>query len=340
MSEKKNKQETLLADEKIDLVIKEVQRKFGKQALQRFEGNNLKTFEVQVVSTGSILIDQILGIKGYPRGRITEIYGPESSGKTTLGLHAIIEVQKKQGLAAFIDIEQALDAKYATNLGVDLKNLLVSRPENGEQAFDILETLLQSNIFDIIILDSVAALTPKSELEGDMIEQGIGLQARLMSKGLRKINGLISGGKTIVIFINQLREKVGVVFGNPEITPGGRALRFYSSIRMEIRRGEMITNNGVASGNRVKVKIVKNKMAAPFKTTLITINYNRGIDLPSEIFDLALKYNILTKNGVWYALEGKQIGQGKHAVFDWWKNNPQEYEKLFSNIIIKDNLQD
>lgn len=315
MTDKKNKVTGTLTAETIDSLLKEVQKQFGRQALRRF-GEGEEISRVETVSSGSILVDQILGVGGYPRGRITEIYGPESSGKTTLGLHAIVEVQKCKGLAAFLDIEHALDAMYAKNLGIDLKNLLVSQPENGEQALDILETLLKAQLFDIIVLDSVAALTPKAELEGDMSDQGIGLQARLMSKALRKINGLISQSKTIVIFINQLRERVGVIFGNPETTPGGRALRFYSTIRLEVRRGETIVQNGVVIANRTKIKVVKNKVAPPFRSAAITINYNRGIDAASEIFDLALAHRLLVKNGVWYSQENERLGQGRQAVFD------------------------
>lgn len=234
-------------------------------------GENLK---VETISSGSFLIDQILGVNGYPKGRIIEIYGPESSGKTTLGLHAIVEVQKAGGVAAFLDVEHSLDPHYAKNLGVNLKELLVSQPDYGEQALDILEMLVKSNLVGIVVLDSVAALTPKAELEGDMSEQAIGLQARLMSKALRKLNGIVAKTNTIVLFTNQLREKVGIVFGNPEITPGGRALRFYSSVRLEVRKGENLIENGEIIGNRVKVKVVKNKVAPPFKTSVITINYN------------------------------------------------------------------
>lgn len=317
--------------ELLEDVIKDIEKQFGKNAIMHLDevGENLK---VETISSGSFLIDQILGVNGYPKGRIIEIYGPESSGKTTLGLHAIVEVQKAGGVAAFLDVEHSLDPHYAKNLGVNLKELLVSQPDYGEQALDILEMLVKSNLVGIVVLDSVAALTPKAELEGDMSEQAIGLQARLMSKALRKLNGIVAKTNTIVLFTNQLREKVGIVFGNPEITPGGRALRFYSSVRLEVRKGENLIENGEIIGNRVKVKVVKNKVAPPFKTSVITINYNWGIDKVSEILELALDYNLIQKSGVWYSYNQEKIGQGKMAAISWLKNNQEIMNEILTKI--------
>ncbi|WP_034942495.1 recombinase RecA [Williamsoniiplasma somnilux] len=314
-------------DENLKEVLRDIEKNFGKGSIMSL-GDDNKILIKEVIPTGSFLIDQAIGIGGYPKGRIIEIFGPESSGKTTLGLHAIAEAQKKGGIAAFIDVEHALDANYAKSLTVDIKNLLVAQPDNGEQALDILEMLVKSNTIDIVILDSVAALVPKAELDGEMSDQSIGLQARLMSKALRKLNGIISKTNTVVIFINQLREKVGVIFGSPEITPGGRALRFYSSVRIEVRKSEQILNNGENIGNKVKVKVVKNKVAPPFKTALITINYNQGIDRNGEIIDLAVLYNIIKKSGVWYSYNDQKIGQGKQNVSEWMLNNPDISKKI------------
>ncbi|ATZ16433.1 recombination protein RecA [Entomoplasma freundtii] len=320
--------------ELLDEVIKDIEKQFGKNAIMHLDTAE-ENLRVETVSSGSFLIDQILGVGGYPKGRIIEIYGPESSGKTTLGLHAIAEVQKKGGVAAFLDVEHSLDPRYAQNLGVNLKDLLVSQPDYGEQALDILEMLVKSNLVGIIVLDSVASLTPKAELDGDMGDQTIGLQARLMSKALRKLNGIIAKTNTIVIFTNQLREKVGVIFGNPEVTPGGRALRFYSSIRLEVRKGETITENTDIIGNRVKVKVTKNKVAPPFKTALIAIKYNEGIDKLGEILDLALETNLLQKSGSWYSYENEKIGQGRQATLKWLENKPElidKFKETFQNF--------
>lgn len=328
-----NMDNSIYNDPKLKSVLKDIEKTFGKGAIMQL--GDKANANVDVSSSGSFLIDRAIGVGGYPKGRIVEIYGPESSGKTTLSLHAIAEIQKKGGTAAFIDAEHALDPKYAKNIGVDLNNLLVSQPENAEQALDIAEMLVKSNAVDIIIVDSVAALVPKSELEGEMGDQQIGLQARLLSKALRKLNGIIAKTNCIFIFINQLREKVGVIFGNPEVTPGGKALRYYSSLRIEVRKGETITENGVAVANKTKVKIVKNKVAPPFKTCQIIIGYNTGIDKISEIIELASMYEILTKSGVWYSYGEEKIGQGKEAVKKWMMVNPEKYQEIENSLLEK-----
>ncbi|QBQ07511.1 recombinase A [Spiroplasma gladiatoris] len=317
-------------DPNFKAVLKDIEKTFGKGSIMRLgdKANNL----IDTISSGSFLIDKAIGIGGYPKGRIIEIFGPESSGKTTLSLHAISEAQKNKGRAAFIDAEHALDPRYAKNLGVDVENLIVAQPDSGEQALDILEMLVKSNTMDIVVVDSVAALVPKSELEGEMGDQQIGLQARLMSKALRKLNGIISKTNTTVIFINQLREKVGVIFGNPETTPGGRALRFYSSVRMEVRKGETITTNGEASANKIKIKIVKNKVSPPFKTCTIIIAYNKGIERDLEIIEMATLYNVLTRAGVWYSYNEEKIGQGKESVREWFKNNQDKFLEIQNKI--------
>lgn len=300
--------------------LKTIEKNYGKEALTVYNEN--ENLNHEIIPSGSFLIDQVIGIGGYPKGRIIEIFGPESSGKTTLALHAIAEAQKQEGIAAFIDAEHSLDLNYAKKIGVDINNLLVSQPSYGEEALDILETLVKSNSISIVVVDSVAALVPKTELEGEMSDQSIGLQARMMSKALRKLNGAISKSKTTVIFINQIREKIGVMFGNPETTTGGRALKFFSSIRIEVRKGESITDSGIIVANKVKVKVVKNKVSAPFKQTLITIGYDKGIERVNEIIELAALYNILDKSGVWYSYKNEKIGQGKNAVKEWMISNP------------------
>lgn len=312
-------------------VIKDIEKTFGKGSIMRL-GDKVNS-TIEAIPSGSFLIDRAIGIGGYPKGRIIEIFGPESSGKTTLTLHAVAEAQKQGGRAAFIDAEHALDPKYAKNLGVDIENLVVAQPDSGEQALDILEMLVKSKTISLVVIDSVAALVPKNELDGEMGDQNIGLQARLMSKALRKFNGIIAKTNTTVIFINQLREKVGVIFGNPETTPGGRALRFYSSVRLEVRKGETITTNGEASANKIKIKVVKNKVAPPFKTCQITIAYNKGIEKENEIIELATLYNILTKAGVWYSYIDERIGQGKEAVKEWFNTNPQKFEEIQARLI-------
>ena len=325
-----NMENNIYDDPEFKAVLKDIEKTFGKGSIMRLgdKANSL----IEATPTGSFLLDKAIGIGGYPKGRVVEIYGPESSGKTTLSLHAIAEAQKLGGRAAFIDAEHALDPRYAKNLGVDINNLIVAQPDSGEQALDILEMLVKSNTINIVVVDSVAALVPKIELDGEMSDQQIGLQARLMSKALRKLNGIISRTNTTVLFINQLREKVGVIFGNPEVTPGGRALRFYSSVRLEVRKGETIMNNGEPNANKVKIKVVKNKVSPPFKTCQITINYNKGIDRELEVIELATVYNVLTKAGVWYSYNEEKIGQGKESVRDWLIKNPDKLLEIQNKI--------
>ncbi|AOG60220.1 recombinase A [Spiroplasma helicoides] len=325
-----NMDNNIYDDPSFKAVLKDIEKTFGKGSIMRL-GDKIDGI-VDCISTGSFLLDRAIGIGGYPKGRIIEIFGPESSGKTTLSLHAIAEAQKANGRAAFIDAEHALDPRYAKNLGVDIENLIVAQPDSGEQALDILEMLVKSGTMEIVVVDSVAALVPKSELEGEMSDQQIGLQARLMSKALRKLNGIISKTNTTVIFINQLREKVGVIFGNPETTPGGRALRFYSSLRIEVRKGENITTNGEVSASRVKLKVVKNKVSAPFKSCQITIAYNKGIEKDLEIIELATLYNVLTRAGVWYSYNEEKIGQGKESVRDWMQKNPDKAKEIQNKL--------
>ncbi|WP_425288830.1 recombinase RecA [Spiroplasma endosymbiont of Aspidapion aeneum] len=317
-------------DDNIKKILKDIQKTYGSGAITTL--GDIGDVNVDVISTGSYLIDRAIGIGGLPRGRIVEVYGPESSGKTTLCLQTVGEAQKSGGRAAYIDVEHALDPQYAKNIGVDISNLIVSQPNSGEEALEILEKLVSSNLLDIIILDSVAALVPKAELDGEMGDQQIGLQARLMSKAMRKLNALISKTNTTVVFINQLREKVGVVFGNPEVTPGGRALKFYSSLRIEVRKSEVLTNNGEATANKVKVKIVKNKISPPFKTCIITIIFNQGIDKMLEIIELATELSILDKAGSWYSYKGERIGLGKEVVKEWLINNPKLKDEIVKSV--------
>lgn len=317
-------------DKTLEQVLQEIEKQFGKGSVMLL-GNNSHV-EIDTISSGSISLDAALGIGGYPKGRIIEIYGPESSGKTTFALHAIAEIQKRGGKAAFIDAEHALDPTYAARIGVNINELLLSQPDNGEQALEICEALVRSGAIGIIIIDSVAALVPQAEIEGEMGDSHVGLQARLMSQALRKLSGVISKTNTIAIFINQLREKVGVMFGNPEVTPGGRALKFYSSIRLEIRRGDQIKNGGDVVGNRTNIKIVKNKMAAPFKTCSVDIMYGEGISKVGELIDLASDANIVEKSGAWYAYKGDKIGQGRDNVKEYLKNNPQVYKEINEKV--------
>lgn len=311
---------------KLEEIIKEVEKAFGKGSIMKL-GDRPNT-DVDVISSGSILLDEALGVGGYPKGRIIEIYGPESSGKTTLTLHAIAECQKTGGRCAFIDAEHAIDPVYASNLGVDIDELILSQPDNGEQALDIVEMLAKSNSFDLIIVDSVAALVPKAELDGEMIDQQIGLQARLMSKALRKIAGVISKANCTIIFINQLREKVGVIYGNPETTSGGKALKFYSTIRIDIRRNETIKIGTDILGNTVTVKIVKNKVAPPFKSCKLDIIYGRGISAEGELLDLACKMSIINKSGSWYEYDGNKIGQGRETAKEFLRTHPDLFKKI------------
>lgn len=313
------KEKELDKDKMLDQVLADIEKQFGKGAIMRLGSH--EGLNIDVSSTGSISLDIALGVGGYPKGRIIEIYGPESSGKTTFALHAIAEVQKNGGRAAFIDAEHALDPVYAKNLGVNIENLLLSQPDTGEQALEICDALVKSHALSIIVIDSVAALVPQAEIEGEMGDSHVGLQARLMSQALRKLSGSINKTNTIVIFINQLREKVGVMFGNPETTPGGRALKFYSSIRLDVRRAEQIKQGDSVVGNRTVVKVVKNKVAPPFRTANIDIMYGEGISKEGELIDLASEVGIVDKSGAWYSYNGEKIGQGKENVKALLKQN-------------------
>ncbi|MEG0026375.1 MAG: recombinase RecA [Bacilli bacterium] len=318
------------SDKALAQVLLEIEKQFGKGAVMKLGDNEHR--EIDVISTGSLTLDIALGIGGYPKGRIIEIYGPESSGKTTFALHAIAEAQKKGGQAAFIDAEHSLDPKYASKLGVNINDLLLSQPDNGEQALEICEALVRSGAVSIIVIDSVAALVPQAEIEGEMGDSHIGLQARLMSQALRKLSGIINKTNTIAIFINQLREKVGIIFGNPEVTPGGRALKFYSSIRLDIRKGEAIKNGSDIIGTKTNVKVVKNKMAPPFKIACIDIMYGLGISRDAELVDLATINNILEKSGSWYSYNSEKIGQGKENAKDYLRKNPKIYLEIEDKV--------
>ena len=305
----------------LDAALSSIERSFGKGAVMKL-GDPAAAMNVETVPTGSLSLDIALGMGGVPKGRIVEIYGPESSGKTTVALHMVAEVQKRGGIAGFIDAEHALDPVYARNIGVNIDELYISQPDNGEQALEITETLVRSGAVDIIIVDSVAALVPKAEIDGDMGDSHVGLQARLMSQALRKLTAVISKTNCIVIFINQLREKVGVMFGNPETTTGGRALKFYSSIRMDVRRIESLKANGEVVGNRTRVKVVKNKIAPPFREAEFDIMFGQGISKEGDILDLAANVGIISKSGAWYAYEGDKIGQGRENAKNYLRQNP------------------
>ena len=322
----------------LETAISQIEKNFGKGTIIKM-GENPK-MNVSAVSTGSISLDMALGVGGLPRGRIIEVYGPESSGKTTLTLHAIAEVQKKGGEAAFIDAEHALDPVYAKNLGVDIDNLLVSQPDSGEQALEICEALVRSGAIDIVVIDSVAALVPQQEIDGDMGAAHVGLQARLMSQALRKLSGTIAKTNCIVIFINQLREKVGVMYGNPETTPGGRALKFYSSVRIEIRKTESLKDGSDVYGNRVKCKVVKNKVAPPFKTAEFDILYGTGISKTSEIIEMATELGIIEKSGAWFSYEGNRLGQGRDNTRKFIENDPALEAELEAKIKEKGSAPD
>ena len=304
----------------LDDTIKQIEKQFGKGSIMKL-GDRVNV-DIDSIHSGSLAIDEALGIGGYPQGRIIEIYGPESSGKTTLALHAIAECQKAGGKAAFIDAENAIDPKYAENLGVNIEDLILSQPDSGEQALEITEMLIKSGAINLVVVDSVAALVPQAELDGEMGSNSVGLQARLMSKAMRKLSGVMNRSKTTAIFINQLREKVGVMFGNPEVTPGGRALKFYSSIRLDVRRSEAIKIGTDIVGNKVKVKVSKNKVAPPFKVALIEIRYGEGISHVSEVIELGVNYDIIDKSGSWFSYNGEKIGQGREAVRTYLKANP------------------
>ena len=315
----------------LKLTLDKLDKTYGKGAVMKMGDSAVE--EVEVIPTGSLGLDLALGVGGYPKGRVIEIYGPESSGKTTLTLHAIAEAQKKGGIAAFIDAEHAFDRYYAEKLGVDIENLIISQPDNGEQALEIADNLIRSGAIDIIIIDSVAALTPKSEIEGEMGDSKMGLHARLMSQALRKLTGSISKTKCTVIFINQLREKIGVMFGNPETTTGGNALKFYASIRLDIRRSTQIKdNNSSAIGNKTRVKIVKNKVAPPFKTAEFDIMYGEGVSKMGEIIDLGVDYEIIKKSGSWFSYDDTKLGQGRDSVKTLLTDNPELMEELEGKI--------
>jgi len=311
--------------------IEQIQQRFGSGAIMRL--GEARQMTVESVPTGCISLDIALGIGGVPRGRIIEIYGPEASGKTTLAQHIVAEVQKMGGTAAFVDAEHALDPEYAKKIGVNVDELLISQPDTGEQALEIVETLVRSNGIDVIVIDSVAALTPKAEIEGDMGDSHMGLQARLMSQALRKLAGIVSKSKTVVIFINQIRMKIGIVFGNPETTTGGTALKFYSSVRIEVRRSAQIKQGDRSMGNRVKVKIVKNKVAAPFRTTEFDIMYNEGISISGDALDTGVQFNVITKNGNTYAYKETKLGTGRETAKAFIKENPKLLKEIKKEIL-------
>ena len=317
-------------DAALDDAISQIEKKFGKGSVMRL--GDRTAVDVDVIPSGSLTLDKALGIGGYPKGRIIEIYGPESSGKTTLTLHAIAQAQKQGGKAAFIDAEHAIDPVYAKNLGVDIDDLILSQPDSGEQALEIAEMLVRSGVIDLIVIDSVAALVPQVELDGEMGDAAVVLQARLMSKALRKLSGVMNKTNCTVIFINQLREKIGVMYGNPETTTGGRALKFYSSVRVEIRRSEQIKQNGEIIGNKANIKVVKNKVAPPFKTTQVDIIYGKGISRDGEILDLAVEGDIVEKSGAWYAYNGEKIGQGRENAKNFLIEHPAIFEEVEEKV--------
>jgi recombination protein RecA len=308
-------------DNALEETLRAIEKQYGKGAIMKL--GDRATVDVDAISSGSLSIDMALGVGGYPKGRIIEIYGPESSGKTTLALHAIAEVQKRGGKAAFIDAENAIDPMYARNLGVMIDDLILSQPDSGEQALEITEMLIKSEAFDLIVIDSVAALVPQAELDGEMSDAHVGLQARLMSKAMRKLSGHMNRSSTTVIFINQLREKIGIMFGNPETTPGGKALKFYASIRIDVRKSEAIKQGTEIQGNKVNVKVVKNKVAPPFKTAVIEIIYGEGISKTGELIDIGVEQDIIAKAGAWFSYKGEKIGQGRESVRQFLKDNPK-----------------
>ena len=313
----------------------QIDKEFGKGSLMKL-GDNKDVLDVDVIPSGSILLDEALGVGGYPKGRIVEIFGPESSGKTTLALHAISECQKKGGIAAFIDAEHALDPVYAKNLGVNIDDLWISQPDNGEQALEITERLVRSGAIDIIVVDSVAALTPQAEIEGDMGDSHVGLQARLMSQALRKLTGILAKSNTTIIFINQIRMKIGVMFGNPETTTGGNALKFYASVRLDVRRIESIGKNAdELTGNRIRVKVVKNKVAPPFKKCEIDLMFGSGISKMGSLLDAATKLNLVEKSGAWYSYNGEKIGQGRDKTLEYLEQNPDFTASLDAGVRAK-----
>ena len=327
-----------MADDKmknLELALKNIEKSYGKGAVMKL-GETASADGIEVISTSSISLDMALGIGGLPRGRIIEIYGPESSGKTTLALHAVAQAQKNGGIAAFIDAEHALDPIYAQALGVDINELIVSQPDTGEQALQICEALIRSGSIDIVVIDSVAALTPRAEIEGEMGESHVGLQARLMSQALRKLTGIVHSTNTTAIFINQLREKIGVMFGSPEVTAGGKALKFYASVRIDVRKSEVIKSGTDIIGNRTRVKIVKNKMAPPFKTAEFDIMYGKGISREGDLVDMAVKSEIISKAGSWYSYDGERIGQGRENAKKYLAEKPELLDEI--EVKVKEKL--
>ena len=316
----------------LESALAQIEKSYGKGSVMKL-GDSKTNLNIEAVSSGSLSLDVAMGIGGFPKGRIIEIYGPESSGKTTVALHAVAEVQKRGGIAGFIDAEHALDPVYAANIGVDIDNLYISQPDSGEQALEITETLVRSGAVDIVVVDSVAALVPKAEIDGDMGDSHVGLQARLMSQALRKLTAVISRTNCIVIFINQLREKVGVMFGNPETTTGGRALKFYASVRLDVRRVESLKANGEVVGNHVRVKVVKNKVAPPFKEAEFDIMFGEGISKEGDVLDLAVNCDIINKSGAWFAYEGEKIGQGRENTKLYLKQNPAVLEEIEKKVL-------
>ena len=327
--------ENLEKKKALEIAMSQIEKQFGKGSVMKL--GEYKAMEIEAIPTGALGLDIALGIGGVPRGRIIEIFGPESSGKTTLALHIIAEAQKMNGEAAFIDAEHALDPVYAKHLGVDIDNLIVSQPDTGEQALEITESLVRSGALDVIVVDSVAALVPKAEIDGDMGDSHMGLQARLMSQALRKLAGAINKSKTVIIFINQLREKIGVMFGNPETTTGGRALKFYSSVRLDIRKIENIKQDGEVIGNRARVKIIKNKVAPPFREAEFDIVYGKGISKEGNILDMAVNLDIIEKSGSWFSYNGEKIGQGRENAKLYLKNNPEVMEQVEKQV--RDNFE-
>lgn len=314
----------------LDAALKKIEKNFGKGSIMKL-GEKVDQ-QISTVPSGSLALDVALGVGGYPRGRIIEVYGPESSGKTTVALHAIAEVQKQGGTAAFIDAEHALDPSYAKKLGVNIDELLLSQPDTGEQGLEIADALVSSGAVDIIVIDSVAALVPRAEIDGEMGDTHVGLQARLMSQALRKLSGTINKTKTIAIFINQIREKVGVMFGNPETTPGGRALKFYATVRLEVRRSEQLKQGSDIVGNRTKIKVVKNKVAPPFKVAEIDIMYGEGISQEGELLDMAVDVDLVDKSGAWYSYNGERVGQGRENVKNYMKDHPEMVSELLAKV--------
>ena len=323
-----NQEEKLKA---LDAALTQIEKAYGKGSVMKL-GESGVNMNIETVPTGSISLDIALGLGGVPKGRIIEVYGPESSGKTTVALHMVAEVQKRGGIAGFIDAEHALDPVYARNIGVDIDNLYISQPDNGEQALEITETMVRSGAVDIVIVDSVAALVPKAEIDGEMGDSHVGLQARLMSQALRKLTAIISKSNCVVIFINQLREKVGVMFGNPETTTGGRALKFYSSVRLDVRRIEQLKQSGETIGNRTRIKVVKNKIAPPFKEAEFDIMFGTGISKEGDILDLAAENGIVNKSGAWYAYDGNKIGQGRENAKQFLRDNPEACAKIEAQV--------